>query len=756
MEMTDRIVDPGLFEIYHFTRHPQHNAAWDAVTAPDGRSYIGLSNEGQHGLGAVLYEFDPYEKDPAQRLRHIIDVDKLTHDDTRDGHIPQSKFHTSMSVGGDGRLYSSTHTTAPGYGRAPFITIAQDYDDIRYRYPGSHFIVYDPNTGEAEDWGIPIPGDSAYGACLDWPNRTYYMMSLLRGHLHALDLNTGLAEDLGRIHKGGLCTLFIDRVGRLWTADTDGFFQYYEPATGAMVKLGIDMPRPEGREGFPNSLMPPIYWKEGKWVGTMLFEGRIWVLDTEAEGGPTVEDYGMGWGDFIPDSGPDKFVQVQPWELQFGRDGKLYYGLSPFNEDDRQTYFHAGLRMVQFDMETRERRGLGMLWAEGRPGFLFESRFQLPDGRLGWVDAGYWEQSARVIVFDPNKLAEIDSPCATRESSLDRQSDMLKAWQDDRKAYAEADLVSESADLLRVFGDGFPWKSCATTALAEVDGTLWGGTSGERAGLYTWDPAGGTGRVAQAAEISGADRIVALFPHNDCVLAVAAGASGFVFDARADGTVTRRADLPEGDRPVAALLVDDNVIMLTRAGSLFSCSVASGALSKRAQVKPNDLSSVLAVAGGRVFGCLQNGQVFTFDAATGEVVTTESFIPAGRGRQYEAQWESAVVVDGYIYGGTSDGYFFRMDPQSCEINNLGKPLLSLGLRALTALPDGTVYGAGGRREGLAHIFRYSRRGGLQDLGMIHDLKWWSTFSVGCMAVSADGAVYIGEEDDVAHLWRLRF
>ena len=148
MDRQEKMLNPKLYEVYYFDKHPNHNAAWDATDGLDGRAYIGLSNEGLKGLSASMYEFNPFEK-KEKRLRHLFDVDKVTHDDTRNGHTPQSKFHTSMCVGGGGKLYTTTHTTAPGFGR-PFITMHQDFNDLRYRYPGSHFLVYDPKTEKVE------------------------------------------------------------------------------------------------------------------------------------------------------------------------------------------------------------------------------------------------------------------------------------------------------------------------------------------------------------------------------------------------------------------------------------------------------------------------------------------------------------------------------------------------------------------------------------------------------------------------------
>ncbi|GEM_PF-1866196 len=758
MPSLERIIDPRLFEVYYFDKHPMHNAAWDAVEAPDGRVYVGLCNEGRPGLSAAMYVLDMSEKDPARRLRFLLDVDKVTHDDTSLGHIPQSKFHTSMAVGGDGRLYTTTHTTAPGYGR-PFWTITQDFDDIRYRYPGSHFLVYDPTDESVEDWGIPIPGESVYGACLDWPNRKYYMLSQVRGHLVTIDLNTGKTEDLGRFTRGGQCVLFMDRKGRVWSADLEGRFVHYDPATGRFDKLAIEMPRPAGRENFGNSIMPPVYWKEGKWCGTMLFEGRIWVLDTEAKGGPTIEDYGMGWGDFVP----GRSGQVQPWELQFGPDGKLYYGIAAFAVPEN-CYFLAGLKLIQFDMQTRERRNLGMLWADERPGFLFASRFSLPDGRLGWVDSCYWGAGARVVVFDVDKLKQIESPSLVQKRMKYAITDAKyrKDEQCDRCGMFASDSVSRDAvSVIEVFEHGFPWKSCAVSALDACDDNVWGGVSGESAGLFVWNSREGSPHVTHVATFRDASGAVSVLTDASCALAAFKGKGrkpGFIVRATLSREVERLTDLPGGHQPLAVARVDDNVYVLTNRGSLLRHPIGSAQIDQIATVPAVDLSAVLVAVGNALFGCLQNGQVFTVDAVSGEATVTDSFIPAAHGRQYEAKWQSAVVRDGYIFGGTSDGYVFRMKPDTRAITNLGKPLLSLGIPALAASSDGTIYGTGGRPDGIAHLFRYTDNDGFQDLGMLSGGKdtLWRSFRLGSATCANDGTLYVGEADDMSNLWRCRF
>jgi hypothetical protein len=93
-----------------------------------------------------------------------------------------------------------------------------------------------------------------------------------------------------------------------------------------------------------------------------------------------------------------------------------------------------------------------------------------------------------------------------------------------------------------------------------------------------------------------------------------------------------------------------------------------------------------------------------------------------------------------------------------QLVNLGKPVVEMGLRALTATPDGSIYGMGGAPEyGMAHLFRYHAYNGFEDLGQLDSTVYPYGIAVraACMTSSPDGAIYIGEDDDISHLWEYR-
>lgn len=103
--------------------------------------------------------------------------------------------------------------------------------------------------------------------------------------------------------------------------------------------------------------------------------------------------------------------------------------------------------------------------------------------------------------------------------------------------------------------------------------------------------------------------------------------------------------------------------------------------------------------------CDEQGRVY-FSGARGELKyycpITKSFQSTGQiipGDYYPAQFYTHYTVAEYfdrdkaglIYGGTSDGYLFVFDPEEMELRNLGKPRADRRIRCLAVGDDGKVY-----------------------------------------------------------------
>ena len=116
-----------------------------------------------------------------------------------------------------------------------------------------------------------------------------------------------------------------------------------------------------------------------------------------------------------------------------------------------------------------------------------------------------------------------------------------------------------------------------------------------------------------------------------------------------------------------------------------------------------------------------------------------------------------------LYGGNaSDGNLFRINPETTELTNLGKPIMMPRMKALAFAGDGRLYGVAGGRPGYAHLFSYEPGGkGFRDLGNprftmvapgIEQGIFWRGFQIGTMAVSEDGRfVVMGEDEALSQL-----
>jgi hypothetical protein len=104
---------------------------------------------------------------------------------------------------------------------------------------------------------------------------------------------------------------------------------------------------------------------------------------------------------------------------------------------------------------------------------------------------------------------------------------------------------------------------------------------------------------------------------------------------------------------------------------------------------------------GRVFTSGLGGNLFYFDPSAGKLVRTEMRVPGdrypGQSIDYAVVENFARACDGTIYGGSSDGYLFAFCPDKMELRNLGKLRSNRRLRALTVGLDGRVYMMAGER-----------------------------------------------------------
>jgi hypothetical protein len=314
----------------------------------------------------------------------------------------------------------------------------------------------------------------------------------------------------------------------------------------------------------------------------------------------------------------------------------------------------------------------------------------------------------------------------------------------------------------------------AIVALRALDsGAVFGLTAGARAHLFyfhggfgvTHVGALGDGPAEGGALVNlGGNRILGgwwgpggggLFRH-DATVEVGQGMEQF----RGATSGVEIVPLPEPGQGVAALAgptEDGTVYALTMPdGALLA--VDSQSLQTRVLARVAGAAPVLVtLPDGTLLGAFAEGQLWRYSPAEGRLDALDAHSPCQKGKRHVAGVQSLILgADGLVYGGTStDGYVFSYCPVSGLVVNLGKPNRQSNVRALAQGHDGQLYGLVEEPEGMAHLFRFDpRTRGLTDLGILGAAfpEYWIAHSLGAMTVGPNGELFIGETDDLSHLF----
>ena len=167
---------------------------------------------------------------------------------------------------------------------------------------------------------------------------------------------------------------------------------------------------------------------------------------------------------------------------------------------------------------------------------------------------------------------------------------------------------------------------------------------------------------------------------------------------------------------------------------------------------------------GRIFMSGNKGYLKYYDPLTKKLVSTNIEIPGDY--YYIQSYQDYTSVEYFakdsgdlIYGGTTDGYLFSLDPQRMQLNNLGKVRESRRLRCLTVGKDGKVYLMAGELSTTRPCQFYSynpKTGGFETLGLLiadrSPYYYWRGQQFDCMTTGFDGTIYIGESERKSHLF----
>jgi hypothetical protein len=349
--------------------------------------------------------------------------------------------------------------------------------------------------------------------------------------------------------------------------------------------------------------------------------------------------------------------------------------------------------------------------------------------------------------------------------------------------------------------DVIPSGESAVTALGVApgrDGDLYGATSGKRSHLFVLNPINGyvqpLGFLKDVTTVRGT---LAVTANGDVYIggSIAVDNNATGYDTYSGGHLLRyRAPADQATRPIevnAPCQTEDLGLVAEHEGVyamvadrernvLYGLTYPSGNFFKY-DIKGAKFTLLGKVAGhkihgekferdrliGRAIAVAKNGDVFTSgedgalfryhpgDAPIEKLAVT---VPAEPGREgYNRMEVWCSDASGMLYGGTSDGYLVRFDPDSLTMENLGKPLSQYRLNGLVLAKNKKLYGVGGDADDMARLFSYDlKSGAYQILGFVdvnrRPYYAWQAYRIDAMCIDNDGTVYLGEAERRSRLY----
>ena len=346
--------------------------------------------------------------------------------------------------------------------------------------------------------------------------------------------------------------------------------------------------------------------------------------------------------------------------------------------------------------------------------------------------------------------------------------------------------------------DVIPSGECAIRALSVApDGTIYGATSGEKSHLFVLYPQHGyvlpLGVIPQATTVH---RSLAVSSEGDVYIgasiAIDNNGEGYAkyggghllrYNHRDDqqtgikiGRPLQVADLgiPVAGEGIYSLAIDrvNKVIygLSYPNGHFFSYSLEQGrtvdhGLVASSKIPGEKFENEKAISRtmviddeGFVFASGEAGHFYRFSPKSEKLERLDAVIPGVPGREVYNRVDAWVKgPDGNLYGGSSDGYLFRLNPKTLSAEGLGKPLNQYRIRGLAFVPNGILYGVGGDDDEMARLFSYDPHSGKYEiLGMVdvnhRPYYAWQAYVIDSLAAGLDGTIYIGQAERKSKLY----
>jgi len=352
---------------------------WNALTvARDGKAYIGLAH---HGAGGHAVYYDPH----MDRMVDLGNLNKLCGQaGMRIG--PQSKVHAKFGEAKDGKIYFATHAGL-WWNFARYATVEG--------YPGGHWLVYDPRSGETEDLGIGARYEGIITADYDPVHNRMYGLTYPRGHFIYYDIATGQTHDMGRVNnEDSLCrTIGIDDQGRVYGTFGKGQIYKYDPRTDKLTNLPVYIPIREkgislGRDyNKSETAWREVVWDKQKKIFYGIDESASYLFSFDPYAGKYGEVKKLGQL-AIPSMADARGIPYASLALTLGKDDNLHYAAPAQEFDFSGSKGIAASHLLVFNLKTDEMQDLGeMRVADGRGLMGAESAATAPDGTIYFVGA---------------------------------------------------------------------------------------------------------------------------------------------------------------------------------------------------------------------------------------------------------------------------------------------------------------------------------------------------------------------------------
>jgi len=220
-----------------------YNACWDGFMDSKGRVYVPAASEITVGEYASLYGYT-YHDNSLTQLFYGKDVFLAP-----ERSVTSSKFHFSIGEMPDGRIIACSHTTdkAPAH---PSWLYEQYYYHIWEGYPGSSIIVYDPETKQVENIGVPVPRETIYGAVFNPHDNGYYMLGFSSGCLYRYSFVTKRVTNFGKVTENKTFRLHVGPDGDVYGASKSGWMFKLDIQTDRVTDLGRQITASPERSGY--------------------------------------------------------------------------------------------------------------------------------------------------------------------------------------------------------------------------------------------------------------------------------------------------------------------------------------------------------------------------------------------------------------------------------------------------------------------------------------------------------------------------